>query len=425
MARYISPVPQYLDAAGDPLALGKLFFFVSGTNDDLATFADVNETIPNTQPVLLTGDGRAPNIFYSGAAKVILTDQDDVQIWSKDPVTSGGESGTIGDDWDAISIYQINSVVDFSGVLYVSIINQNQNQNPATSPEAWTEFDLLKRWNPNETYKIGDPVTIGGNLYVSTVDSNLNNDPLTDLGPNWTGFNGAYADQFYLAGGIVDAYTLTAISPKIDPTSLIDGMRFSFIVPIENTGASTINVAGLGIKSIKNRAGLDLIAGDMNVKTLIVIRFDLANDEFVYDDAKIRALVTRNSSNQSIATGVNTSIVFDTVLYDSGNLYSGAADEFIIPTGFNKVRLVGNALWDANATGTRRLRPEINGSAIAGGGEIQATPTASGATGANVASSELNLMGADSVKLTVLQDSGGPLDVIGISTVTFLYIEVE
>lgn len=186
MARYIDPVPQYFDAAGDPLALGKLYFFVSGTNDPLTTYKDVNETIEHTHPVLLTGDGRVPNIFFSGSAKVMLTDANDVQYWSKDPVTAGGDTGTIGSDWDAISIYQINSVVDFNGELYVSIINDNQNNNPSTTASAWTRFDLLKRWNVNETYGLGDPVIASdGFLYTSTIASNTGDDPIAASG-DWT-----------------------------------------------------------------------------------------------------------------------------------------------------------------------------------------------------------------------------------------------
>ena len=211
MARYISPVPQYFDAAGDPLAFGKLFFFISGTDDPLATFADVNETIPNTQPVVLTGDGRVPNIFFSGSAKVILEDQGNVQFWSKDPVSAGGGAGSIGDDWDAISIYQIDDVVNFEDRLYVSIINANQNNNPSTSPTAWTQFDLLKRWNINETYSIGDAVTTDqGTFTTSILDNNLGNDPDADDGTNWNLSRGAYV--FIAASQTIPPSTPTILS---------------------------------------------------------------------------------------------------------------------------------------------------------------------------------------------------------------------
>jgi len=201
MSRFVNPVPQFGDLALNPLSKGKLFFFESGTNDDKKTFADVNETIENTQPVLLLGDGRVPNIFYSGSAKVTLTDSDEAQIWSKDPVTTGGDSGEFADPWDAITIYNINGVVDLNSDFYVSIINNNQNNNPATTPAAWTQFDLLKRWNTNETYGVGDPVTATDSLvYISLISPNTGNDPITSPA-EWNTVTGKINVVTFTVGG--------------------------------------------------------------------------------------------------------------------------------------------------------------------------------------------------------------------------------
>ena len=162
---------------------GKLYFFESGTDDEKDTFADVNETTKNTNPVILNGDGTTPNIFYSGAAKVIRTDADDVQVWSRDPVTAAAGAGQIGSDWDAISVYNINDVVDFGGELYVSIINNNQNNNPASTTTAWTLWYLLKSWNTNETYDANDPVLgSDGIVYTSIAGSNQGNNPTSTSG---------------------------------------------------------------------------------------------------------------------------------------------------------------------------------------------------------------------------------------------------
>ena len=194
MARFTNPVPQFLEDAGNPLIRGLLYFFDSGTNTPKETFADINELIANTHPVVLNADGTTPNIFYSGAAKVVAANSDDVQKWSRDPVTTGGDAGTVGEDWNAISIFNINSVVDLDGAFYVSIINNNQNNNPSTTATAWTRWDLLKRWNINENYNLGDPVTASnGSLYTSTTDNNLGDDPILNSGawsfPQTTGRN--------------------------------------------------------------------------------------------------------------------------------------------------------------------------------------------------------------------------------------------
>lgn len=166
MARFINPTTQYLDAAGNPLAFGLLYFFDSGTNDDKKTFKDINETIENTQPLVLTGDGRVPNCFYSGSAKVILTDADDVQFWERDPVFTA-QSSSFGAAWDAITIYSKNDAVTLNDLLYVSLIDANQNNNPSSSPGEWE----LSQFITGSNISIDDEsINSNANLDLSQVD---------------------------------------------------------------------------------------------------------------------------------------------------------------------------------------------------------------------------------------------------------------
>lgn len=231
--------------------------------------------------------------------------------------------------------------------------------------------------------------------------------------------------QFYTGAGIADAYTLAAVAPRIAPAALIDGMRFVFFATAANTGASTVNVAGLGVKNIKNRAGEDLIAGDINTKNLIEIRFDQANDEFVYDGARIHALILRDLSNQSIPNAVDTAVVWDTTKYDSGNIYTGGADEFIIPAGFTRARLRANTVWATNGTGVRRMRPAINGSVFDGGLEPSTSGSSSGGVNLNGCSADFDVTTGDSIKLLVFQSSGGALDLVGVGQGSWFYIELD
>jgi hypothetical protein len=78
---------MYLDDNGDPLGGGKLSFFETSTSTPKNTYQEEAETTANTNPVILTAAGRQPDIFYTGSAKIILTDSDDVQIEVRDPVT--------------------------------------------------------------------------------------------------------------------------------------------------------------------------------------------------------------------------------------------------------------------------------------------------------------------------------------------------
>lgn len=81
---------------------------------------------------------------------------------------------------------------------------------------------------------------------------------------------------FYTDSGAVDAYVLTKIGSKQSLTAYTDGATFEFVAGNVNTGASTVNVAGLGVKNIKLRDGTDPAAGQVAGRTLL--KFDLGND---------------------------------------------------------------------------------------------------------------------------------------------------
>ena len=78
MARIIEPFEQFFDGEGDPLTNGWLKFTETGTNlTDRDTFADVNLTIANTNPLQLDSEGRCPNVFGTGLYRVTLFQDDD------------------------------------------------------------------------------------------------------------------------------------------------------------------------------------------------------------------------------------------------------------------------------------------------------------------------------------------------------------
>ena len=64
----------------------------------------------------------------------------------------------------------------------------------------------------------------------------------------------AAGGAFYTDSGAADAYVLTTVGSKRAPIAYFDGMIISFRAGNENTGASTVNVSGLGVKTIQNNA---------------------------------------------------------------------------------------------------------------------------------------------------------------------------
>lgn len=104
----------------------------------------------------------------------------------------------------------------------------------------------------------------------------LSSGDLNQLGKSIAGYvaNGT----FYTDSGAADAYVLSVIGSKQAPPAYTDGFAVSFIAGNDNTGASTINVAGLGVKNIKLADGSDPDAGDISGRTQCV--YDSGNDWF-------------------------------------------------------------------------------------------------------------------------------------------------
>ncbi len=182
MSRFGSLGQQYFDDTGEPLLDGKIFFYESGTTTPKDTFADVNLSIANPNPVLLTGSGRQPNIFFNGTAKAILTDQDEVQIEVRDPVGDTGVAGQFN-PWNSLTIYnQPDIVVGSDDNFYLSITDGNQGNDPTTSPANWLQVKFVGVYNANVVFSMNDIVQASnGLLYVSKINGNQGNNPLTSL----------------------------------------------------------------------------------------------------------------------------------------------------------------------------------------------------------------------------------------------------
>ena len=144
MSRLIDSFEQILDGSGEPLALGLLDFFVSGSSDvRKKTYADAAETIENSNPVVLGGDGRCPNVFGTGTYNVILRTSAGVQLLARDPV-GGSDSLTFGADWVASTSYSATDQVRDDGNYWQSVTNLNQGNQPSLNDGSnWLKTDFL------------------------------------------------------------------------------------------------------------------------------------------------------------------------------------------------------------------------------------------------------------------------------------------
>jgi hypothetical protein len=79
---------QFFDNSGDPLAGGKLYSYASGTATPLATYTDSTALTPNANPIILDAAGRCDLWIGDAPYKFVMTDANDVQLWTVDPVRS-------------------------------------------------------------------------------------------------------------------------------------------------------------------------------------------------------------------------------------------------------------------------------------------------------------------------------------------------
>ena len=90
MATLIPVTQQWFDNNGDPLALGKIYFYEAGTTTPKDTYTTQAGDTENANPVILDASGRA-SIWGTGSYKEVVKTSADVLISTKDNVTLGAD----------------------------------------------------------------------------------------------------------------------------------------------------------------------------------------------------------------------------------------------------------------------------------------------------------------------------------------------
>ena len=77
------PIFTAYDTHGHPLVGGKLYSFHASTTTPKSTYADPFLFVPNTNPVILSGDGNAV-VYLDGFYRLVLTTAEDEHLWTVD-----------------------------------------------------------------------------------------------------------------------------------------------------------------------------------------------------------------------------------------------------------------------------------------------------------------------------------------------------
>lgn len=122
MARaIISPKFHAWDRNGKPLAFGKVYTYQARTNIPKATYQSEDQVVPNTNPVILNGEGYA-NVYLDGSYKIVVKDKNENEIWTADPVTQGAGDGDTYSQFTLTGFYSSPTQVDVLGDYTAAIL---------------------------------------------------------------------------------------------------------------------------------------------------------------------------------------------------------------------------------------------------------------------------------------------------------------
>lgn len=199
------PWSQVFDGSGNTLAGAKLYFYNAGTSTLKNIYADIDMTTALSNPVIADAGGRFVPIYFDGLPyKVALYTANDVLIWTADYV----ENETTEVDAE-LAIQAITKTATSAGY------TQTQAEDPNNFPKA--------------VYKYAN----AANYYTET-------------------------------GSTGNAYVLEGLNAYERPNDYFVGQQVIFVSARPNTSSSvTVNVEGLGAKTVKRFDGSNIAEGDI------------------------------------------------------------------------------------------------------------------------------------------------------------------
>lgn len=196
----------------------------------------------------------------------------------------------------------------------------------------------------------------------------------------------------YAASAVgTDAYAVT-LSPV--PAAYVAGMEVSFKADVANTGSATLNVNGLGAKTLVKNVSDILATGDILIGQLVTVRYDGTNFQLVSKDSRSFSFGDGSDGSVTIAAGTTTltrdmfysSLVVTGVLVTDGfRIYVSGA-----------ISGAGTINWGTPNNGTNASgNTPGNGGASSGTGSLKTVAGGNGASSGNTS----NIGGAGNIGL--------------------------
>lgn len=249
-----------------------------------------------------------------------------------------------------------------------------------------------------------------------TANINWGGYKLTNLGAGTAASDAARLDQaqfqthaFAFATGSANAYAVS-LSPA--PTAYTTGMVVRFRPNANNTGACTVDVNGLGAKSIFLLNGDNPGRNDLNTFGIAEVVYDGTDFALINPARPFIGCYAYNSAF-SVPNNTTTAVALNTESYDTDNWHDTITNNsrMTVPQGISRIRAYGDVRFILNSsTGARGLYIFKNGAIVAG----SVSPTSStNSIHLNVVLGPVSVVAGNYFELAVLQSSGGAMDVHG------------
>lgn len=148
----------------------------------------------------------------------------------------------------------------------------------------------------------------------------------------------ANASQYYVDTGSVDTYEIDRVGNLQPLSSYVDGVTVTFKAANSNTGASTLDVDGLGAKDLVDSGGSAISAGVVVAGQYVTARYNGLTDDFELITSAGSSLTTWINLGDDFlpivsgtgTLGDTTHLVEGIYLGDSNHIYLGDSQDFNI-----------------------------------------------------------------------------------------------
>lgn len=287
MANYsLSPFLRFYDSSGNPLANGKVYTYVAGTNTPQTTYSDTSGSTANTNPVILDAKGEAVICLTAGASyKYVVKTAADATVRTDDNIAVTAYPTAAG-----------NSIIAAADAAAQRVLLGFNSEQPSTAGKdlitAATAVEQRTLLGISNNY--GRNLIINGGFNVANrygVDANGN----LGIGVNTSGETFYFYDRWlmnYGAGGTSGSYILTTNKYTYNqfsnvPTGIKSDNILSIIIPTNMSGASFFNIS-------QRIEGVACVASDGTKKVTV---------SFYYYNNSTSAVPLNVSLTQNFGTG--------------------------------------------------------------------------------------------------------------------------